>query len=80
MAGNDEQLKALLKDLQELSGYLHSRGDKTKAMARQFEANAQKDASNKDFDLNQARMLDYQHFIWDEIANLVEKLVKQYDR
>src|SRR5215470_4851513 len=75
----EEKLVALLKDLQELATYLHSRGDRTLALSRQFEANAQKDRSSREFDLNQARMLDYQHHLWHEIGNLVEKLIKQYD-
>src|SRR5215470_4082224 len=79
MPTGDDKLLALLKDLQELATYLHNRGDRTLALSRQFEANAQKDPSSRDFDLNQARMLDYQHHIWHEIGNLVEKLIKQYD-
>jgi len=78
MPTSDEKLKELLNDLHELSTYLHGRGDKTLTMSKQFETNAQKDASNRDFDLNQARMLDYQHHIWHEIGNLVDKLVKQH--
>jgi hypothetical protein len=79
MATPEERLNGLLSDLHELATYLHGRGDKTLAMSRQFEANAHKDASNRDFDLNQARMLDYQHHLWHEIAGLVEKLVKKYE-
>jgi len=79
MPTGEEKLKALLSDLHELSGHLHGRGDKTLALARQFEANAKKDASNREFDLNQARMLDYQHNLFHEIGNLVDKLIKQYD-
>lgn len=78
MATSDEKLTNLLNDLHEMSTYLHGRGDKTLTMSKQFEANAKKDASNREFDLNQARMLDYQHHIWHEIGNLVDKLVKQY--
>ena len=80
MPSGEEQLVALLKDLQELATYLHGRGDKSLALSKQFEANAQKDPSNREFDLNQARMLDYQHHIWHEIANMVEKLLKKYDK
>ena len=79
MPTSEEKLVALLKDLQEMAAYLHSRGDRTLALSRQFEANAKKDPSSREFDLNQARMLDYQHHIWHEIGNLVEKLIKQYD-
>ncbi len=79
MPGSDEKLHALLKDLNELTAYLHGRGEKTLTLSHQFEAHAQVDASNREFDLNQARMLSYQHDIWHEIGNLVEKLIKQYE-
>jgi hypothetical protein len=79
MATPDEKLQGLLSDLQELSTYLHGRGEKTLAMSKQFEANARQDASNREFDLNQSRMLDYQHHLWHEIAGLVEKLIKKYE-
>lgn len=78
MPTSDEKLDALLKDLQELATYLHGRGEKTLALSRQFEAHAKVDASNREFEMNQARMLDYQHSIWHEIGNMVEKVVKQY--
>ncbi|MBO0779826.1 MAG: hypothetical protein J2P37_13465, partial [Ktedonobacteraceae bacterium] len=64
----------------QLAEHLHKRGDRSLQLSRQFEANAQKDAGNREFDLNQAKMLDYQHNLFHEIGNLVDKLVKQYDR
>ncbi len=79
MATNEQKFTALLQDLHELSTYLHGRGDKTLALSKQFEANAKKDSGNRDFDLNQARMLDYQHHNWHEVGNLVDKLIKQYE-
>ena len=79
MPGNEEKLDSLLKDLRELTGYLHGRGDKTLALSKQFAEHAQKDPSNREFDLNQARMLDYQHTLWHEIGNLVDKMLKQYE-
>ena len=79
MPTSDEKLTALLNDLRELGTYLHGRGDKTYALSLQFAENAKKDASNREFDLNQSRMLDYQHHIWHEIGNLVDKLTKQYE-
>ena len=79
MATPEERLDGLLGDLNELVTYLHGRGEKTLAMSKQFQSNAQKDASNREFDLNQARMLDYQHHLWHEIAGLVEKLAKKYE-
>jgi hypothetical protein len=68
MSTSDEKLSALLHDLRELGVYLHERGDKTAALAQKFAENAKKDASNRDFDLNQSRMLDYQHHVWHEIG------------
>ncbi|MBV9614218.1 MAG: hypothetical protein JO031_02040 [Ktedonobacteraceae bacterium] len=79
MASSEEKLNALLSDLQELTAYLHGRGDKTLALSKQFEEHAKKDATNKEFDLSQAKMLDYQHHIWHEIGNLVDKLIKRYE-
>ncbi len=79
MPGNEEKLDALLKDLHELTTYLHGRGDKTLSLSKQFEEHAKQDASSRDFDLNQARMLDYQHNLWHEIGNLVDKMLKQYE-
>jgi hypothetical protein len=74
----EEKFQGLLADLQELETYLHERGEKTLAMSKRFEENARKDPANREFDLNQARMLDYQHHVWNEIGNLVEKLLKHY--
>jgi hypothetical protein len=79
MATGEEKLTALLKDLQELGAYLHGQGEKKLALARRFEENARQDASNREYDLNQAKMLDYQHYIWHEIGNMVDKLVKKYE-
>ena len=80
MATSEEKLSALLSDLQELTTYLHGQGEKKLALSRRFEENAKSDSSNREFDLNQAKMLDYQHYIWHEIANMVEKLVKHYEK
>ncbi|GLV58204.1 hypothetical protein KDH_50370 [Dictyobacter sp. S3.2.2.5] len=79
MPTNEEKYQALLKDLHELGVYLHGRGDKTHALSQQFAENAKKDASSREFDLNQSRMLDYQHHLWHEIGNLVDKLIKQHE-
>jgi len=79
MAAIDEKYTALLQDLNELSTYLHDRGEKTLILSHRFEENAQRDPSNREFDLNQSRMLDYQHNLWNEIGNLVDKLIKKYD-
>ena len=79
MASSEEKLDALLSDLQELTAYLHGRGDKTLALSKQFEEHAKRDVASKEFDLSQAKMLDYQHHIWHEIGNLVDKMIKRYE-
>jgi len=79
MPASEEKYQALLKDLNELATYLHGRGEKTHTLSLQFAENAKKDPSNRDFDLNQSRMLDYQHHVWHEIGGLVDKILKQYD-
>jgi len=80
MPTSEEKFAALLADLQELATYLHNRGEKTLALSKQFEENAQRDPSNREFDLRQATMLDYQHHIWHEIGNIVDRLIKQYNK
>ncbi len=80
MPTGDEKLDALLHDLRELGVYLHGRGEKTRALAQKFAANAEKDPANRNYDLNQSRMLDFQHHIWHEIGNMVDKLIKQHDK
>lgn len=80
MAQEEEKFAALIKDLHELAAYLHSRGDKTLKLSQQFAENARRDTSNKEYDLRQATMLDYQHHTWHEIGNMVEKLIKQHEK
>ena len=75
MASSEEKLEALLKDLQELSVYLHGRGEKTRTLSLQFAENATKNPANREFDLNQSRMLDYQHHIWHEIKTQEHRLL-----
>ncbi len=79
MVSSDEKLSALLKDLNELATYLHKRGEHSLVLSQRFTTNAQKDTANREFDLNQARMLDYQHTLFHEVGNLVDKIIKQYD-
>jgi hypothetical protein len=79
MPTNEEKLNALLNDLRELESYLHERGERSRILSLKFAENAKKDSSNREFDLNQSRMLDYQHSLWHEIGNLVEKLIKKYE-
>jgi hypothetical protein len=75
----DKKLDALLRDIRELAAYMHERGEKTYALSARFAENAKKNLSNREFDLNQSRMLDYQHTLWHEMGNLVEKLIKKYE-
>lgn len=75
-----EMLRALLRDLEELADYLHGRGQNAYTLAQRFLENArrERDQKTQTFDEQQARMLDYQRYIWHEIAGLVEKLVSKY--
>ena len=79
MTSEEEKFTALIEDLHELAAYLHSRGDKTLKLSQQFAENARRDTSNKEYDLRQSTMLDYQHHTWHEIGNMVEKLIKQHE-
>ena len=79
MSTSDKQLDDLLHELRELAVYMHGRGEKTRALSLQFAENATKDSSNREFDLNQSRMLDYQHNLWHEMGSLIEKLSKKYE-
>jgi hypothetical protein len=79
MPSSDEKLDALLGDLRAMGAFLHGRGEKTRALAQKFAENAQRDPANREYDLSQSRMLDYQHHVWHEIGNMVEKLVKQHE-
>jgi hypothetical protein len=76
-----ETLRALLRDLSELSEYLHERGQNAYTLAQRFLENARReqDQKTRTFDEQQARMLDYQRYIWHEIAGLVEKLMSKYE-
>jgi hypothetical protein len=76
-----ERLRALLRDLGALAEYLHGRGQNAYTLAQRFLENARReqDQQTKTFDEQQARMLDYQRYIWHEIAGLVEKLMSKYE-
>lgn len=71
-------LRALLGDLETLHGYLSERGRHTYELAQRFLENARRDPSNRAFDERQAAMLEYQHYIWHEIAGMVNKLLVTY--
>src|SRR5689334_16127470 len=74
----EETLAALLGDLGELRAYLEQRGRHTYELAQRFAENARRDPSSRAYDERQAAMLEYQHYIWHEIAGLVDKLLATY--
>jgi hypothetical protein len=77
---SEDQLAMLLRDLQELSGYLTERGRHTYELAQRFMEHARqdRDPSTRAYDERQATMLGYQRHVWVEIAGLVNKLLVQY--
>ena len=74
----EERLDALLKELSALQSYLDERGRHSADLARRFLANARRDAASRAYDERQATMLEYQRYIWAEIAGRVGKLLTQY--
>ncbi len=78
-AGDSEaRLKGLLRDLETLHGYLRERGQHTYELAQRFLANSRRDSSSRAYDERQATMLEYQHYIWHEIAGRVQQLLVAY--
>lgn len=73
-----ERLIALLADLSELRQYLDERGRHSSDLAQKFTANARRDPASRAYDERQATMLEYQHYIWAEIAGRVDKLLALY--
>lgn len=79
MAEQDEPLMAqLLADLSDLARYLHDRGRHTYNLAHKFTENAQRHPESREYDERQATMLGYQHYIWEEVAGLVAKIIAKY--
>ena len=74
-----EPALALLHDLRALGDYLEARGAKTFEMAQRFADNARRHPDSRAYDERQATMLEYQHYIWKEIAGLVTRLVATYE-
>lgn len=74
----EETLAALLRDLRELESYLTQRGRHTYELAQRFLENARRSEGSRAFDERQATMLEYQHYIWHEIAGMVNKLLVTY--
>jgi hypothetical protein len=74
----EERLAALLADLGELHQYLDERGRRSSELAQRFLANAHRDPSARAYDERQATMLEYQRYIWAEIAGRVGQLLNLY--
>ena len=74
-----QRLAALMGDLTELQAYLEERGNHTYELAQRFMVNARRDASSRAYDERQATMLEYQHYIWREIAGRVGQLLARYE-
>jgi hypothetical protein len=72
------KLRSLIGDLETLRQYLDERGRHTYELAQRFLANAQRDPSSRAYDERQATMLEYQHYIWHEIAGRVAQLLVVY--
>jgi hypothetical protein len=75
-----ESLAALLHDLAELRDYLEERGRHTYELAQRFLQNARRDTADRGYDERQATMLEYQHYVWHEIAGRVDMLLARYGR
>ena len=75
----DERLRGLLAALTQLQQYLDERGGHTYELAQRFMANAKRDPSTRAYDERQATMLEYQHYIWKEIAGRVGQIRAIYD-
>jgi len=73
-----ERLEGLLHDLETLQAYLQERGRHAYDLAQRFLANARRDAGSRAYDERQATMLEYQHYIWHEIAGRVSQLLVAY--
>lgn len=73
-----EALAALLADLTELRDYLAERGRHTYELAQRFLQNARRDTPDRAYDERQATMLEYQNYIWHEIAGRVDQLLARY--
>ena len=74
----EARLAALLADLDELQRYLDERGRHSAELAQRFLANARRDSASRSYDERQATMLEYQRYIWAEIAGRVGKLINLY--
>jgi hypothetical protein len=74
----EERLRGLLAALTQLQQYLDERGSHTYELAQRFMANAKRDPASRAYDERQATMLEYQHYIWREIAGRVGQALARY--
>ncbi len=74
-ASAEARLQGLLRDLVTLQQYLEERGRHTYELAQRFLENARRDAASRAYDERQATMLEYQHYIWHEIAGRLDQLI-----
>src|SRR5262245_43217565 len=75
---SEAKLHSLLGDLETLRQYLDERGRHTYELAQRFLENARRDPTSRAYDERQATMLEYQHYIWHEIAGRVAQLLVAY--
>lgn len=75
---SEARLESLLHDLDTLHDYLRERGQHTYELAQRFLANSRRDSSSRAYDERQATMLEYQQYIWHEIAGRVQQLLVAY--
>jgi hypothetical protein len=75
---SEAKLRSLLGDLETLRQYLDERGRHTYELAQRFLENARRDPNSRAYDERQATMLEYQHYIWHEIAGRVAQLLVAY--
>jgi hypothetical protein len=74
----DEQFAHLLGDLASLRDYLAARGRHTYELAQRFLHSARRPSPESAYDERQATMLEYQQYIWHEIAGRVDQLLARY--
>ena len=74
----EARLADLVRDLGTLQAYLEERGRHTYDLAQRFLGNARRDAASRAYDERQATMLEYQHYIWHEIAGRLNQLIVAY--
>jgi hypothetical protein len=75
----EQRLRGLLADLETLQQYLDERGAHTYELAQRFMANAKRDPTSRAYDERQATMLEYQHYIWREIAGRVGQIRARHE-